>query len=174
MRQLLGFIALSLPLVIWLLGAFTGITPRWHFSEHFRLYDLCADALALLLCCAGLAALLRRADLPKALVGVAVVFGLLQFWTWQAAPARALATVAIADGVVVALAVDRAELTVDGAVDLVQYRTRYGLFIEPVATLAQWNQVYRIGLSPAGAAQVQVTLEMYDHQVRQQAIAISP
>lgn len=173
MRHSLGFAALSVPLLVWFLDAFTGITARWHFSDHFRLYDLLADGLLLVVVGLGLTALLRRDDLFRALVGLVVLFSLFQLWAWQSAPARALDALAIPGGIVVAHGVDRPEFTVEGAVDLVQYRYHLGFFIAPVATLAQWDQVYRIALLTHEQDRVQVELEMLDHQVQAEDVALA-
>ena len=164
MRKVLGWVALCYPIVIWFFEVFTSVTARWHFSEHFRLYDLLSDSVSMAIFCVGLALLLQPQDRSKALAAVAVVFVGLQTWAWMSAPERALASLELPSGVVAVQAVERAEYSIQGAVDVVYYRPYWGLFIEPVAVLAQVDEVYEASLHTSGPAQVRLEMEMMDHQ----------
>lgn len=167
MRKVIGWVALCYPIVIWFFEVFTSVTARWHFAEQFRLYDLLVDGLSVMVFCAGLVLLLQPEDRNKALAIVAVVFVGLQTWTWQSAPPRALTSLDVPAGVVAVQSVERAEYSIQGAVDVVYYQPYLGLFIEPVAILAQVDEVYEVSLHAVTPARVRLEMEMMDHQQQQ-------
>ncbi|UTA48957.1 hypothetical protein L1F30_05270 [Simiduia sp. 21SJ11W-1] len=172
LRIFFGWLALCFPLVIWFFNAFTSITARWHFAEHHRFFDLLADVGSLVVFSLGLVLLLKREDVLKAIALVAVIFTGIQFWIWQSTPERSLATLELPSGVVAAIAVNREDFTVEGAVDLILYRPYWGVFIEPVATLARVDYVFECRLTQPRPGVVLLELELLDHQQKQLLVSI--